>query len=255
MLPALPRLPDIRSLIDSREYFTLHAPRQSGKTTVIKAYVNSLNKEGSYYALFCSLAPLIENSDGAEAMSTIVSCLADAILISKVNALKQTIDDTFWAELEVRHDFKESPVKLFLRSICKRLDRDLVIFFDKTDCLYMQPLSSLLTQLRDGFTERSKAPFPRSIALVGMRNIRDYEDLIWDESESIGSSSPFNIITEALTLPDFTESDVKALYGQHTEATGQVFEDEAVQRAFYWSEGQPWLVNAMDQHVVEKILS
>jgi hypothetical protein len=74
-------------------------------------------------------------------------------------------------------------------------------------------------------------------------------------SESMGTASPFNIITEALTLPNFTLDEVKVLYAQHTEATGQVFMDEALERAWYWSEGQPWLVNALARQVVENVLA
>ena len=35
------------------------------------------------------------------------------------------------------------------------------------------------------------------------------------------------------------------MYQQHTADTGQVFLSEAVDRAFYWTQGQPWLVNAL----------
>jgi AAA+ ATPase superfamily predicted ATPase len=59
MLPALPRLPNVRDLINKKRFFILHAPRQSGKTTVIKAAIDSLNNEGSYYALYCSLVFLL----------------------------------------------------------------------------------------------------------------------------------------------------------------------------------------------------
>ncbi len=36
MLPALDRLPGIRRLIARRQYFVIHAPRQTGKTTALK---------------------------------------------------------------------------------------------------------------------------------------------------------------------------------------------------------------------------
>jgi hypothetical protein len=71
----------------------------------------------------------------------------------------------------------------------------------------------------------------------------------------LGSSSPFNIIESVLTLSDFTLDEVKSLYGQHTEATGQLFEAGAIERAWYWSEGQPWLVNALAKEATGKILA
>jgi hypothetical protein len=151
--------------------------------------------------------------------------------------------------------FKTSPVRVWLKTLSARLDKDLIVFFDEADCLQDLVLLSFLSQLRNGYVTRAKIPFPRSIALIGMRNIRDYRVRVRPDSESLGSASPFNIIAEALTLSNFTQDEVKTLYTQHTEATGQVFEDEAVKRAWYWSEGQPWLVNALARQVVEKILS
>ena len=38
MLPALERLPGIMRIVEQRSYFVLHAARQSGKTTALKAY-------------------------------------------------------------------------------------------------------------------------------------------------------------------------------------------------------------------------
>ena len=37
MLPALDRLPGIRELVAGGNYFVVHAPRQTGKTTALKA--------------------------------------------------------------------------------------------------------------------------------------------------------------------------------------------------------------------------
>jgi hypothetical protein len=47
--------------------------------------------------------------------------------------------------------------------------------------------------------------------------------------------------------------DVRNLYTQHTEATGQIFTDEAINLAFHLTQGQPWLVNAIAQEITEYI--
>ena len=49
-----------------------------------------------------------------------------------------------------------------------------MLLFDEADCLSEQTLITFLRQLRDGYINRVRAPFPSSVALVGMRNIRDY---------------------------------------------------------------------------------
>jgi hypothetical protein len=69
------------------------------------------------------------------------------------------------------------------------LDRELIIFFDEADCLTGPPLLTFLSQIRDGFINRFDSPkskFPRSLrslALVGMRNIRDYLTSDYQETE------------------------------------------------------------------------
>ena len=46
MLPALDRLPGIRELVASGNYFVMHAPRQTGKTTALQDLVREINEKG-----------------------------------------------------------------------------------------------------------------------------------------------------------------------------------------------------------------
>jgi hypothetical protein len=134
------------------------------------------------------------------------------------------------------------------------LDKPLVIFFDEADCLSEGALISFLRQLRDGYNNRSSIPFLHSVALVGMRNIRDFKVKIRPDSQTLGSASPFNIVKKSLTLQNFTREEVAMLYGQHTADAGQVFEDSAIDLAWEQTQGQPWLVNAIACEVIEQIL-
>jgi nickel-dependent lactate racemase len=81
------------------------------------------------------------------------------------------------------------------------------------------------------------------MALVGMRNICDYKIKV-----------PFNIVTEAFTLKNFTQAEIVQLYRQHTDETGQVFEDDAITLVWKQTQGQPWLVNAVAREVIVKML-
>jgi hypothetical protein len=87
-----------------------------------------------------------------------------------------------------------------------------------------------------------------------MRNIRDYKARIRPDSESLGSASPFNIVTKALTLRNFTKEEIIQLYQQHTDETGQVFEEDAIALVWEQTQGQPWLVNAVAREVIVEIL-
>ena len=52
MLPALDRLPGIRELVAGGNYFVIHAPRQTGKTTALQALVQEINEKGDAFALY-----------------------------------------------------------------------------------------------------------------------------------------------------------------------------------------------------------
>jgi hypothetical protein len=254
MLPVLSRLPNVPKLLEEELYFVLHAPRQSGKTTFLNTLTDTINSNSNYYALSCSLATLTDISDDYEAMKRIVSQINVALDCSKVEAI-QKLAGTFDSLPAMAHP--DAKVRKILNSICRSLDKELVAFFDEADCLSESPLITFLTQIRDGYNDRSGDPgtkFPKSLALAGMRNIKDYKTKVRPDEQSRAIASPFNIIEESLTLANFTIEEIKILYDQHTQATGQVFEPQAADRVWYWSEGQPWLVNALAKEAAAKIL-
>jgi hypothetical protein len=254
MLPVLPRIPDIDDMVEEEFYFILHAPRQSGKTTFLQALTEKINSQGIYCALNCSLASLKNNHDKNDAISEICSQINLSVKNSQVVALKKQA----YAYDSLPGLTSTTKVRLLLNSLSRGLnDKELIVFFDEADCLAPEALIPFLAQIRDGYLERhlsDETKFPRSMALVGMRDIRDYLVQVRPEEQSIGLASPFNVKKESLTLANFTRDEIQTLYGQHTESTGQKFTSEAIDRAWHWTEGQPWLVNALAYEVVVKQL-
>lgn len=51
----LARLEGVRSLIEHKKYFILHAPRQTGKTTTVIAFMKAINVEGRFIALYVNV--------------------------------------------------------------------------------------------------------------------------------------------------------------------------------------------------------
>jgi hypothetical protein len=82
------------------------------------------------------------------------------------------------------------------------------------------------------------------MVLCGVRDVRDYR-IHRSDGEIITGGSAFNIKSESIRLGDFTQADVKALLQQHTDATGQSFESDALEEIWEDTQGQPWLVNAL----------
>lgn len=235
---------ELMDLIDSRHYFVIHAARQSGKTTLLLELTDKINAEGKYHALYCSLECL----QGITAVERGIPSI--------VKKIKSDLEDyALPGGFAKDADFEDIDglLKKALTSYCHSLGKPLVLFFDEADCLSNGTLISFLRQLRNGFVSRARVPFVHSLALVGMRNIRDYKAKIRDDRETLGSSSPFNIVKESFSLSTFTHSEVSELYSQHTAATGQIFEQQAVDYIFEQTDGQPWLVNAIACECIEKI--
>ena len=67
------------------------------------------------------------------------------------------------------------------------------------------------------------------------------------EQAVITGGSAFNVKAASLRVGDFAEAEVRALLGQHTDATGQRFADGALRTVWELTAGQPWLVNALAQ--------
>ncbi|GBU23888.1 hypothetical protein R83H12_00507 [Fibrobacteria bacterium R8-3-H12] len=235
---------ELADLIDSKQYFVIHAARQSGKTTLLKELVRKINAEGSYHALYCSLEAVQGLTEQEKGVPAVVKTIKAAIANFGLPA-----------DFAKNADYSDysNVLKTSLTDYCRSLDKPLVILFDEADCLSNGTLITFLRQLRNGYIDRPQVPFVHSLALVGMRNIRDYKAKIRPDSATLGSSSPFNIVKESLNLKNFTKEDVAELYSQHTKETGQAFEPQAVDYIFEQTQGQPWLVNAVACECVEKI--
>ena len=248
MIEASSRLQGVEQLIDMKQYFVIHAARQSGKTTYLKDLTQRLNSEGKYYTLYCSLESLQEIRDAEKGIPLIVKNIKRSLLNSTIPK------NELFAENPDYSDYAGVLIDE-LNKYCKKLDKPLIILFDETDCLSEGTLISFLRQLREGYISRDVIPFVHSLALVGMRNIRDYKAKVRPDSQTLGSASPFNIVTETMTLKNFTKEEVTSLYKQHTDETGQLFENEAIDFIFEQTQGQPWLVNAVVREIIVEMLS
>jgi hypothetical protein len=244
MLPALRRLPQVQRLIDQRGYFVVHAPRQAGKTTALRALARQLTESGRYAALqfSCELGgPHGDNSVAAQH-----AILRDMHRRAQLDLPPELRPPPLMPEDD------EYALTTNLASWAMACPRPLVLFFDEIDCLRDQSLLIVLRQLRAGFPDRPRG-FPSSVILCGLRDVRDYK-VASGGSEHQGTSSPFNVKVESLTLRNFTREEVTELYQQHTQETGQVFLPEAMERVFYWTQGQPWLANALARQLVEQLV-
>ena len=145
---------------------------------------------------------------------------------------------------------KDSMLSTFLRRLSEALPKPLVLFIDEIDALVGDSLVSILRQVRSGYANRPQA-FPNNIVLCGVRDVRDYR-IVLSNQDIVTGGFAFNIKAESLRLGNFTPEEVHQLYMQHTEETGQVFDEACFPMIWAATEGQPWLVNALGYEVTRK---
>ncbi|MEL7315804.1 MAG: AAA-like domain-containing protein [Cyanobacteria bacterium J06559_3] len=244
MLPPLERLPNLERLIAQQGYFVLHAPRQTGKTTAMLALAQQLTASGQYTAVMLSVevgAAFPHDLAGAE------QAILQSWRSQAQNRLPADLQPPHWPESKPGQGVQSA-----LQSWARAVPHPLVVLIDEIDILQDEVLISVLRQLRTGYPDRPQG-FPQSLALIGVRDVRDYK-VASGGSRRLNTASPFNIKVESLTLRNFTLAEATELYAQHTAETGQVFAPEVVQRVFELSQGQPWLVNAIARQLVEEIV-
>lgn len=244
MLPAADRVKHVRSLIDQQLYFVIHAPRQVGKTTSMMALAKELTDEGTY-------------------ASVVLSCEQGAVFRNEVDRSEVALLDA-WSEMAAemlppelcppppQNNTPGHRLRSFLKHWAAACPRPLVLFLDEIDALENDSLINLLRQLRAGYPSRPHA-FPHSLALFGMRDVRDYKFLSGG-SERLNTASPFNIKARSLILRSFNREEVLTLLRLHTEATGQVFDPAALESVWDLTRGQPWLTNALANVMVEELV-
>jgi ATPase family associated with various cellular activities (AAA) len=193
---------NIRTLIDQRRYFVLHAPRQTGKTTYLLALRDELNAAGHYAAVYA-------NVEAGQAFRSDLEPAMDAIGDSLANALKLTLGLDLRDELK-RISSRGTQLGALLSLASQKSTKPLLVFLDEVDALVGDTLISLLRQIRAGYTDRPKN-FPQTIVLCGVRDVRDYRMTLSD-GEVITGGSAFNIKAESLRLGDFSREDLIALY-------------------------------------------
>jgi AAA-like domain len=245
LLPTV-RLPDIESLIDQRNYFVIHAPRQTGKSTAMLGLAQQLTESGHYASVMLSVevgSPF--NAHPEQAERVILDAWLDTASVYLPESLAPSID---WKQAEPGRR-----IGFMLRQWAKACPLPLVVFIDEIDSLQNETLLSVLRQLRDGFPSRPRA-FPQSLGLIGLRDVRDYK-VAAGGSDRLDTASPFNIKVESLTLRNFNAQEVVELCSQHTSDTGQVFTPESLQYLYDLTQGQPWLVNALARQMTEFIVT
>jgi AAA-like domain len=199
-----------------RRYFTLFAPRQSGKSTFFQLLGEQLKTEG--YKVCYTNFENCQNTSQA-------SFLKD-IAIELRKAWNIEIDSS---------DFTT------LAQSIKAIDSEkYVLVVDEVEGINTEYLNIFLHTIRNLYHSRDSHSL-KSVILVGVQNITGVMQ---------GAVSPFNI-NEELEVPYFTEAEILELLAMHETETGQLFSPKVKERICYMTAGQPGLVNGFAGSLVQ----
>jgi hypothetical protein len=244
MLPPEDRLvgAQLHRYIRDNLYWVLHAPRQTGKTTFLQSWMREINAGDDAVACYVSLESCQGITERSEAMRTIYRAICNFSGYAKISV--PVVD--------------ENNIEGLLQTALGKwaqivAPKPLVILFDETDVLEGEALISFLRQLRGGFADRGIGKFPTSVALVGMRDLKDY---ITKSKDGVAPNpgSPFNIKEDSAVLTNFHRDDITKLFAQRTEETGQQITIEALNYVYDQSRGQPWIVNSLFKRATMRVL-
>ena len=201
MLPATDRLKEenVLRLIEKNQYFVLHAPRQTGKTTAMVELAKELTTSGNYVAAMVSMEVGAGYPDDlGQAEKAILSHWRRTLQFD----LPPELQPPPWPDAA-----NGEQISAALTAWANSSTKPLVLFLDEIDALQDDVLISVLRQLRGGYRTRP-SHFPASLALIGLRDVRDYK-IKSGGSLRLGSPSPFNIAVRAITLRNFSDKETK----------------------------------------------
>jgi hypothetical protein len=242
-----PALKELMALVEKRKYFVINRPRQFGKTTTLNFLAQRLQATDKYAPALISFERFTQRADISEVTFYLKTAkrIAEELAYIAPDALKA---ETTTPAIADRDDFFD-----WLREICK--SRKLVLLIDEVDAAPETVVVGFLAGLREMYLERSRRrkPAPHAVALAGVHDIKNLKARYRNETQTIGSASPFNIAID-YELPGFSLKNVRQYYLQHTAATGQEFDEKVISRVYEVTNGHPWLVSVLAKLLVEKIV-
>jgi hypothetical protein len=235
---------DFKTMVDEGRYFSMFAPRQSGKTTFLEGILKELHQNSTYIVILLCFQNLNQVSK-EEFYREIEKEL--------YTQLKNRLREVGCEKYEIIGNFLENhrlTNHLSFMELFEELNRiievkKIVVFIDEFDGIPIDELENFLTTLRRLY-QKYKSVEQKALYSIGLIGIRNITKLI------VGGVSPFNI-ADQVDLPPFSLKNVRGLYSQYTEESNQPFTEEAVRKIYQETAGQPWLVNRLGTILTVKV--
>ena len=203
-------------LVESNRYFTIWAPRQTGKSTYFGQLAEKLKQNGY------KVAHINFESFRQTPITTFLR-----ILTGELN--------NFWGT-----NFQLTDISDIFYQIEQIQEQKLVLIIDEVEGINSEYFGTFLHAIRKAYHSRENHSL-KSVILVGVSNI---VGVVSD------NASPFNI-ADNLNVPYFTDTEVLELLRQHEIETGQLFEEKVKLKICQITANQPGLANGFAMKIVE----
>ncbi len=205
------------NLVQNERYFTIWAPRQTGKSTYFRLLATELAQEGYEVAHIN-----FEN-------------YATTSITGFIKTFKEKL--TAFLGIDFNGEMEIARVFATLEAV---KNKKYVLIIDEVEGINPDYLSVFLHSIRNSYHSRTEHCL-KSVILVGVSNITGIIQ---------GNASPFNT-NDSLNVPYFTKEEIYELLKMHEDETGQLFAAEVKEKIAYITAGQPGLVNGFGYNLVE----
>ncbi|OQY57082.1 MAG: hypothetical protein B6245_17485 [Desulfobacteraceae bacterium 4572_88] len=210
-------------------YITVWAPRQCGKSWLMREVLWKLGENDRFHVLKLNLEHLKMVEDADEIAASVGQDLIRKLSIENVS-------------VSGMKDFHT----LFLR---KSVEKPLILIMDEFDALPEEAIGSFAGIFRniynirreDSARSEQKEYLLHAVALIGVRAVLGVEN---------AKGSPFNV-QQSLHIPNLTHEEVCAMFEWYERESGQKVGQEVPDRLFNETRGQPGLVSWFGELLTE----
>ncbi len=204
----------------SGHYFTVWAPRQTGKTWLMQQILSRLRKDPRFHTLKINLEILKRKKKVGDIIKIIAKEIGKGL-------------DRNFRGVDDEYKFQE----IFNRSV---MDKPLILILDEFDALAEEGINTIVGAFRNIYIHRrdesdktteQKTYLLHGVALIGVRSVLGIENQ---------TGSPFNV-QRSVHVSNLTYDEVKGMFKDYEAESGQAVEEEVIRVLYDEMLGQPGL--------------
>lgn len=244
------RLQEIKGMVDAGQYFTVNRARQYGKTTILTALADFLEKE---YEVISLDFQTISYAD-FETEQNFVAAFSGALLECAAH-IPEEVDEKL-RQYADGQPYRATLSALFrtLSEFCRKADKKVVMLIDEIDtATNNQVFIDFLAQLRAYYLRRRRMPVFQSVILAGVYDVRNVRRKIRPEEEH-KENSPWNIAADFLVEMNFSTEDIVGMLSEYENDHHTGMDIGQIAALLYdYTSGYPYLVSRLCKFMDERV--